>query len=140
MLDSLVNKLSLSRLLVAAALVFAGATVAWSQRSAQSSGAAEQSQSKPAGTEEQTHRPANTAPRLPADVTTDQSVELPGRTLRFKATAGSIPINDGDGALQAEVAYVAYVIEGTPALSRPVTFVFNGGPGAASSYLQLGAL
>ena len=49
------------------------------------------------------------ANRLPADVTTDQTVELPGRTLRFKATAGSIPINNGEGKLQAEIAYIAYV-------------------------------
>ena len=31
---------------------------------------------------------ATEAARLPADVTTDQTVELPDRTLRFKATAG----------------------------------------------------
>src|SRR3954470_14952427 len=49
------------------------------------------------------------ASRLPADVTTDQTVELPGRTLRFKATAGSIPINNTEGKLQAEIAYIAYV-------------------------------
>jgi len=44
------------------------------------------------------------AKRLPADVTTDQVVELPDRTLRFKATAGSLPINNGEGKLQAEIA------------------------------------
>jgi len=54
------------------------------------------------------HRPSESAKeqsteakRLPVDVTTDQTVELPGRTLRFKATAGSIPINNGEGKLQA---------------------------------------
>jgi carboxypeptidase C (cathepsin A) len=78
------------------------------------------------------------ARRLPADVTTDQNVELAGRTLRFKATAGSIPINNGEGQLQAQVAYIAYVQPDVAA--RPVTFVFNGGPGAASAYMQLGAL
>jgi hypothetical protein len=46
--------------------------------------------------------------RLPADVTTEHTVELPGRALRFKATAGSIPImNAPGGKLIAEVAYVA---------------------------------
>ncbi len=86
-------------------------------------------------------QPSRRAPaqrQLPADQTTDQAVELPGRTLRFKATAGSIPLNDGEGALQAEVAYVAYVMAGDA--KRPVTFVFNGGPGAASAYLDLGAI
>src|SRR5215471_1342719 len=66
--------------------------------------------------------------QLPADATTDQALELPGRTLRFKATAGSIPLNNAeDGSLLAEIAYVAYVMPGDA--NRPVTFVFNGGPG-----------
>jgi carboxypeptidase C (cathepsin A) len=79
------------------------------------------------------------ARRLPADVTTEQTVELPGRTLHFKATAGSIPINNGEGKLQAEVAYIAY-IQADAAANRPLTFVFNGGPGASSAYMQLGAV
>jgi carboxypeptidase C (cathepsin A) len=78
------------------------------------------------------------AKRLPADVTTDQAVELPGRTLRFKATAGSLPINNEEGKAQAEIAYAAYVQPDVP--NRPLTFVFNGGPGAASAYLNIGAL
>ncbi len=80
------------------------------------------------------------ANRLPADVTTDQTVELPDRTLRFKATAGSIPINTAEGKLQAEIAYIAYVRPDGDAASRPVTFAINGGPGASSAYLQLGAM
>jgi carboxypeptidase C (cathepsin A) len=78
--------------------------------------------------------------RLPADVTTEHTLELPGRALRFKATAGALPINDGDGKLQAEIAYVAYLRPDADTRDRPVTFVFNGGPGAASAYLQLGAI
>src|SRR3954466_10949998 len=78
--------------------------------------------------------------RLPADVTTDQTVELPDRTLRFKATAGSIPINNGEGKLQAEIAFIAYIRPDIEASARPLTFVFNGGPGASSAYMQLGAL
>jgi carboxypeptidase C (cathepsin A) len=80
------------------------------------------------------------AHRLPADVTTDQMVELPGRTLRFKATAGTIPINNGEGKLQAQIAYIAYVRTDGEAANRPLTFAINGGPGASSAYLQLGAL
>ena len=77
---------------------------------------------------------------LPADVTTDHTVELPDRTLRFKATAGTIPINNGEGKLQAEIAYIAYVRSEGRSGSRPLTFAINGGPGAASAYLQLGAM
>src|SRR5437763_9876153 len=97
---------------------------------------AEPAARRPHGAKEQTSE----AHRLPADVTTEQTVELPDRTLRFKATAGSIPINNGEGRLQAEIAYIAYLRPDTEAASRPVTFVFNGGPGAASAYMQLGAL
>ncbi|PNA16331.1 peptidase S10, partial [Pseudomonas sp. MPR-R1B] len=57
-------------------------------------------------------RPAPRAPegrRLPPDSTTKQSVTLPdGRTLAFTATAGSLPLVDEAGKLQAEIAYVAY--------------------------------
>ncbi|TDR90018.1 S10 family peptidase [Enterovirga rhinocerotis] len=74
---------------------------------------------------------------LPADVTTTHVVELPGRTLRVRATAGSLPLVDPKGTVQAEIAYVAYRLDGTAAASRPVTFAFNGGPGASSAYLHL---
>src|SRR5207247_4791374 len=38
----------------------------------------------------------------------------------------------------AAVYYTAYVAKNADAASRPVTFAFNGGPGAASAYLNLG--
>jgi carboxypeptidase C (cathepsin A) len=87
-------------------------------------------------------RPQNeNAFRLPADSMTDHTVELPGRSLHFKATAGSIPLNDAEsGALQAQVAYVAYTLGDAADPNRPVTFLFNGGPGAASAYLDIGAV
>ena len=40
----------------------------------------------------------------------------------------------------ADVAYVAYQLDGANRDQRPVTFVFNGGPGFASAWLQLGAV
>ena len=82
-----------------------------------------------------------TARRLPADVTTEHVITLSDRTLRFKATAGHIPLRDAEsGVEQAEIAYIAYVRSDVDPATRPVTFVFNGGPGAASGYLQLGAV
>src|SRR5215813_4529422 len=76
--------------------------------------------------------------RLPADSTTEHAVELPGRMLHFKAMAGSIPLNDAEsGSLQAEIAFVAYTLGDA---NRPVTFLFNGGAGAASAYLDIGAV
>jgi carboxypeptidase C (cathepsin A) len=76
--------------------------------------------------------------RLPPDSTTRQTLELPGRTLSFTATAGSIRLFDDKGEGQADIAYTAYQLDGADRASRPVTFVFNGGPGAASAWLQFG--
>jgi carboxypeptidase C (cathepsin A) len=77
--------------------------------------------------------------RLPPDSTTKQTLALAGRTLDFKATAGSIRLFDDKGEPQADIAYIAYQLDGAEPRTRPVTFLFNGGPGAASAYLQLGA-
>src|SRR6202140_1659493 len=77
--------------------------------------------------------------RLPPDSTTKQTLALPGRTLTFAATAGSVRLFDGKGEPQADIAYTAYQLDGADPATRPVTFLFNGGPGAASAYLQLGA-
>lgn len=83
-------------------------------------------------------RPADR--RLPPDSVTRHTLELPGRTLRFTATAGALPLVDPNGGLQAEIAYVAYTLDGADRTARPVTFAVNGGPGASSAYLHLLAL
>jgi len=76
--------------------------------------------------------------RLPEDSTTKHSIALPGRTLSFNATAGSIRLFNDKTEPQADIAYTYYQLEGAEARLRPVTFFFNGGPGASSAYLQLG--
>src|SRR3984893_1476047 len=76
--------------------------------------------------------------RLPPDSTTKQSLDLPGRTLAFTATAGSIRLFNDKREPQAHIADTAYQLDGAEPTTRPVTFFFNGGPGAASAYLQLG--
>lgn len=77
--------------------------------------------------------------RLPPDSTTKHSLVLPGRTLNFTATAGSIRLFDDKGEPEADIAYTAYQLDGADARTRPVTFLFNGGPGASSAWLQFGA-
>lgn len=82
-------------------------------------------------------------PDLPQPTVTRHELVLPGRTLRYTATAGSLPVRDQAGRTLAEIAYIAYVLDrdqGAPATGRPVTFAFNGGPGAASAYLNLGLM
>jgi carboxypeptidase C (cathepsin A) len=80
------------------------------------------------------------AAQLPADVTTHQMLALPGRELRFTATAGSIRLRDGKDAPLTDIATIAYQAEGSDLAVRPVTFVINGGPGMASAWLQMGAI
>lgn len=92
-----------------------------------------------------TRPPAGAAPsadsaRLPADAVTHQTLELPGRTLRFTATAGAIRLTDEHAAPQADVAFIAFQREDADNRTRPVTFVFNGGPGMASGWLDVGAV
>jgi carboxypeptidase C (cathepsin A) len=95
----------------------------------------------PAGRSAPATPPAPKPP--PAEVTTHHTLDLPGppgRTLHFSATAGAIRLTDGKGAPRADVAFIAYQLEGTEARSRKVTFVLNGGPGFASGWLQVGAV
>lgn len=74
-------------------------------------------------------------------VTKSATIQIDGYTLRYVATAGTIPIRNGDGEIAAEMFYVAYTVAAQPgAATRPVTFAFNGGPGSSSSPLLLAAI
>ncbi len=74
---------------------------------------------------------------LPGDSVTQHSVDLPSRKLDYTATAGTFSLFDQSGERSAAVFYAAYVAKPNDP-NRPVTFVFNGGPGAASAFLNLG--
>src|SRR5215471_15792755 len=77
---------------------------------------------------------------LPGDSVTEHSVAIPGGELPYTATAGTFSLFDQSGERSAAVYYTAYVAKNAEAANRPVTFAFNGGPGAASAYLNLGVL
>jgi carboxypeptidase C (cathepsin A) len=79
-------------------------------------------------------------PPFPADATVKQVTHVAGKTLSYTATVGVIPVRDADGKKTAEIVYTAYMLDGPRDPDRPVTFAFNGGPGAASVYLNLGAI
>jgi carboxypeptidase C (cathepsin A) len=85
-----------------------------------------------------TSRPAPS----PADVkvsVTAQQITLNGKSLAYTATAGDLIIKDESGKPRADMFFVAYRLDpaGDPA-TRPITFLFNGGPGAAAVWLHLG--
>ena len=73
-------------------------------------------------------------------IVTHHEVKIDGKTIRYTATAGRLPIKELDGTIAAEMFFVAYTMDGTDPGKRPVTFAFNGGPGSASMWLHMGAL
>lgn len=84
---------------------------------------------------------ASRLPPLPPTAVTHHVLQLPGRTLHFTATAGTIQLFDAEsGAPRADIATLAFTRDGADPRTRPVTFVFNGGPGYASGWLDLGGL
>ena len=72
----------------------------------------------------------------------EHEITINGQPLKYRATAGRIDVHDDADKPKADFFFVAY--EKLPAdedaAKRPITFVFNGGPGAASVWLHLGAV
>ena len=74
-------------------------------------------------------------------VVTHHTIRVGGRELRYTATAGRMPIKDVlENKTDALMFYVAYTLDGADPSTRPLTFSFNGGPGAASIWLHMGAM
>lgn len=71
---------------------------------------------------------------------TDHTLKLGGRTIDYRATAGNLLLRDDAGEPEASVFYVAYTRAARHDAPRPVTFLFNGGPGAASVFLLMGSV
>lgn len=74
---------------------------------------------------------------FPANAHVAQVTHVAGRTIHYTVTVGSLPVRDDKGKVIADVMYTAYTV---PGHHRPVTFALNGGPGASSVYLNLGAI
>ncbi len=74
---------------------------------------------------------------LPPDSVTEHVLQTSEGPLPYSATAGTLELRGQDGQVTAKVFYTAYRTK-DGAADRPLTFAFNGGPGAASAYLHLG--
>ena len=74
-------------------------------------------------------------------IVTTHQLALADRTLAYSATVGNMPLKDEKDKIVAQIFYTAYSLdsEADPA-TRPLIFVFNGGPGSASVWLHMGAL
>jgi carboxypeptidase C (cathepsin A) len=79
---------------------------------------------------------------LPARVETRHTITLAGHKFDYRAVAETISLVNRNGEPTASVFVVSYLAGNAkpPAGQRPVAFIFNGGPGAASVFLHLGAL
>jgi len=67
-------------------------------------------------------------------------VALAQKLPAYDAKAGMLNVGLNPERPDAEIFHVAYTMKGGDPATRPVTFVFNGGPGASSAYLHLAAL
>ena len=86
-------------------------------------------------------QPEKTPPNAAKTTVTRHKVRIGGKEVAYTATAGQLPVLKNAGETEAEIFYVAYNVENQDATKRrPLLFVFNGGPGAASIWLHLGAL
>src|SRR5260370_19697874 len=94
----------------------------------------------PAGADD---KPAAAEP--PARVETRHTIALAGHPVDYRAIAATIGLTDTKGEPTASIYTVSYIAAApfntnAAGQRRPVAFVFNGGPGAASVFLHLGAL
>src|SRR5215468_1563591 len=77
------------------------------------------------------------ASTLPADAKSQHAVEIGGHRVGYTAVAGTLPLFGAKNEVTANIFYTAYVGDQATG-NRPITFVFNGGPGAASAFMNLG--
>ncbi|HEX7348982.1 MAG TPA: peptidase S10 [Rhodanobacteraceae bacterium] len=73
---------------------------------------------------------------------THGSVTIDGKSINYQAVAGTLVL-DGTGAKEStpEIAmgYFAYFKQGADPAKRPITFIYNGGPGSSTVWLHMGA-
>ncbi len=98
------------------------------------------------------NKPTPAVPELPARVETRHTINLAGpptanltgppaaHALDYRAVAETIGLTDRKGVAVASVYTVSYLVDPPVGQQRPVAFVFNGGPGAASVFLHLGGI
>jgi carboxypeptidase C (cathepsin A) len=72
-------------------------------------------------------------------VSTRHQIKLGQRTLTYTARAGMLPIRENEtGEIHGRIFFVAYVLDRSPAEPvRPLTFLWNGGPGANATLVHL---
>ncbi len=78
----------------------------------------------------------------PQSSVSEGSVNVEGHRINYKAVAGTIVLHgkgDNEDEPTVSMFYTAYFKKGADASKRPVTFIYNGGPGSATVWLHMGA-
>ncbi len=84
-----------------------------------------------------TEKPAETP--APIVSVTHHSGTFGGVRIAYTATAKETYLKAEDGTPKASIYSTAYVKDGPVDPNRPITFLFNGGPGSGSLWLHMGA-
>jgi carboxypeptidase C (cathepsin A) len=104
------------------------ATPVWAQQPPADKPAAEAPKKEPGTAEASVEETAHAVQR---------SIPFRGGTLAYTVTPGTLTIRNDEGVPTASIFYVAYTVKSDK--PRPVTFLFNGGPGSSSMWLHLGS-
>ncbi len=73
--------------------------------------------------------------------TTSHSVKIDGKIITYKAVAGTMQLRNSEDQPIALHGFTAYIKDGTTDVkTRPISFVFNGGPGSSSIWLHMGVI
>ena len=83
--------------------------------------------------------PPAAAPSAPSDAVSQQSIALNGRTYPYTARAGTIVLNNQQGQPDCRMFFTAFTLDGVDPRTRPVTFLYNGGPGSSTVWLRMGS-
>lgn len=89
-----------------------------------------------AGPDEPSPSPAIPAP---TQFVTEHSGSFNGIRVDYRVIAGETYLRDGEGEPTASIFTFAYLQRDVDPAARPVTFVWNGGPGSPSVWLHMGA-
>jgi carboxypeptidase C (cathepsin A) len=83
----------------------------------------------------------DTAVPIPSEssTVTKHDLTVEGKAIHYTATAGNLLIRDDKEKPNGSIFYVAYTEDGADTKTRPVTFFYNGGPGAATIWLHMGS-
>ena len=100
--------------------------------------AAAQDAAKPDGAKAEAAKPAAPPAPTPQVRTRDLTATIGGQRIPYRVTMADTILATDDGKAEAVIVTTSYVK--TPAdPSRPVFFIYNGGPGSGSVWLQMGA-